>query len=52
MQEKRDCTQQSLFVVHYAPKNFTSVAIMNIVAKKPNDTMKPTAESTASLRVH
>ncbi|EPR27775.1 hypothetical protein I656_02604 [Geobacillus sp. WSUCF1] len=26
------------------------MAMMNMVAKKPNDTMNPTAESTASFR--
>lgn len=36
--------------VNYEPINLMTVARINKVAKKPNETMKPTPESTASLR--
>lgn len=35
----------------YVAINFTTVAIMKIVAKNPKEAMKPTPESTASLRL-
>lgn len=36
---------------HYAPTSLMTVAMINKVAKNPKETMNPTPESTASLRL-
>lgn len=47
-QKKKKTASSSL----YEPINLITVAIIKSVAKKPNETIKPTPESTASLRLH
>jgi hypothetical protein len=37
--------------IHYEPITLITVAIINIIAKKPKETINPTPESIASLRL-
>ena len=48
---EKETALQSLCKGYQEPINLITVANTKIVAKKPNETIKPTPESTASLRL-
>jgi hypothetical protein len=50
-ENEKETAGQPLCKGCHEPINLITVAMMKIVAKKPNDTTNPTPESTASLRL-